>query len=108
YLIKPLREYFRISSPQTGVRSCSPGISNPSFSYQLVSFRTQRSPRFLMDKTIVCRDCGTNFTFTEGEQTFFSSKGYTEPQRCADCRASKKASRGSDSYGSGGGYSSAG
>src|SRR5437762_1074694 len=60
-----------------------------------------------MDKTIVCRDCGTNFTFTEGEQTFFSSKGYTEPQRCTDCRASKKAARGgSDSYGSS--YSSAG
>lgn len=60
-----------------------------------------------MDKTIVCRDCGTNFTFTAGEQEFFSSRGYTEPQRCPDCRAAKKAARGSDSY-SGGGYSSGG
>src|SRR5690349_14090434 len=60
-----------------------------------------------MDKTIVCRDCGTNFTFTEGEQEFFSSRGYTEPRRCPDCRAAKKASRGNDSYssgGNGGGY----
>jgi CxxC-x17-CxxC domain-containing protein len=59
----------------------------------------------------VCRDCGTNFTFTEGEQQFYSSRGYTEPQRCPDCRAAKKASRGNDSYssgGSGGGYSSGG
>jgi CxxC-x17-CxxC domain-containing protein len=65
-----------------------------------------------MDKTLVCRDCGNNFTFTEGEQEFFSSRGYTEPQRCPDCRAAKKASRGGgsyDSYGSGGGgYSSGG
>lgn len=61
-----------------------------------------------MDKTIVCRDCGTNFTFTEGEQAFFSTKGYTEPQRCTDCRAAKKASRGNDGYSSGGGYSSSG
>jgi CxxC-x17-CxxC domain-containing protein len=64
-----------------------------------------------MDKTLVCRDCGNNFTFTEGEQEFFSTRGYTEPQRCPDCRAAKKASRGGggsyDSYG-GGGYSSGG
>jgi len=61
-----------------------------------------------MDKTLVCRDCGNNFTFTEGEQEFFSTRGYTEPQRCPDCRAAKKAARGGggsyDSYGSGGGY----
>ena len=71
-----------------------------------------------MDKTLVCRDCGREFTFTEGEQEFFSTRGYTEPQRCPDCRAAKKAARGGggggggyDSYGSGGGgggYSSGG
>jgi CxxC-x17-CxxC domain-containing protein len=61
-----------------------------------------------MDKTIVCRDCGTNFTFTAGEQEFFSSRGYTEPQRCPDCRAAKKAARGGgDSYSSSS-YSSGG
>jgi CxxC-x17-CxxC domain-containing protein len=60
-----------------------------------------------MDKIVVCRDCGNNFTFTEGEQEFFSSRGYTEPQRCPDCRAAKKAARNNDGYGSGG-YSSGG
>ena len=57
-----------------------------------------------MDKTLTCRDCGNTFTFTEGEQEFFSTRGYTEPQRCPDCRAAKKAARNS----SGGGYSSGG
>ena len=74
-----------------------------------------------MDKTLVCRDCGQSFTFTAGEQEFYSSRGYTEPQRCPDCRAAKKAARssgdsyssggyggGSSSYGNGGGYSSGG
>ena len=57
-----------------------------------------------MDKTLVCRDCGNSFTFTEGEQEFYSSRGYSEPQRCPDCRAAKKAARNSG----GGGYSSSG
>jgi CxxC-x17-CxxC domain-containing protein len=57
-----------------------------------------------VDKTLVCRDCGNSFTFTEGEQEFYSSRGYSEPQRCPDCRAAKKAARNSG----GGGYSSSG
>ena len=58
------------------------------------------------DKTIACRDCGQNFTFTVGEQEFFAQKGFTnEPSRCPDCRASRR--RGNDGYG-GGGYSSGG
>jgi CxxC-x17-CxxC domain-containing protein len=62
-----------------------------------------------MDKTLQCRDCGQSFTFTEGEQEFYNSRGYTEPQRCPECRAAKKAARGNDSYsGGGGGYSSGG
>jgi CxxC-x17-CxxC domain-containing protein len=56
----------------------------------------------------VCRDCGQNFTFTEGEQEFFQTRGYTEPQRCADCRAAKKAARNSGDGYSSGGYSSSG
>lgn len=80
----------------------------------------------MADKTLTCRDCGTTFTFTEGEQDFYAQKGYSEPTRCPDCRAAKKAARQSggygDSYGSssyssggrggygggGGGYSSGG
>src|SRR3712207_2228032 len=65
------------------------------------------------DKTLTCRDCNQPFTFTTGEQEFFASKGFTnEPSRCPACRAERKASRGGDSYSSGGygggGYSSGG
>jgi CxxC-x17-CxxC domain-containing protein len=71
------------------------------------------------DMTLTCRDCGQPFTFTQGEQDFYNSKGYSQPTRCATCRANKKAQRaasgyddggygsysgGGDSYGSGGGY----
>ena len=33
----------------------------------------------MADKTLTCRDCGNTFTFTEGEQDFYSQKGYSEP-----------------------------
>ena len=50
------------------------------------------------EKSIHCSDCGTNFTFTAGEQEFYASKGFTnEPKRCAPCRAARKAQRNSDS-----------
>src|SRR5207253_10249 len=71
----------------------------------------------MADKTLTCRDCGATFTFTEGEQDFYAQKGYSEPTRCPDCRAAKKAARQSggygDSYGSsygggGGAYSGGG
>jgi CxxC-x17-CxxC domain-containing protein len=63
----------------------------------------------MADKTLTCRDCGTNFTFTEGEQDFYGQKGYSEPVRCPDCRAAKKAARDGDRYSSGsGGYDSGG
>ncbi|HBE14191.1 MAG TPA: zinc-binding protein [Clostridiales bacterium] len=43
------------------------------------------------DKTIVCKDCGTEFTFTASEQEFFAEKGFTnEPQRCKACRTARK------------------
>ena len=65
------------------------------------------------DTTITCRDCGQPFTFTSGEQDFYASRGFSEPSRCADCRAARKSQRESgsshDSYGSssyGGGYGS--
>ena len=66
----------------------------------------------MADKTLTCRDCGNTFTFTEGEQDFYGQKGYSEPGRCPDCRAAKKAARSSggygDSYGSYGSYSGGG
>lgn len=46
------------------------------------------------DKTLVCKDCGKEFTFTVGEQEFYAEKGFTnEPQRCKECRDAKKAQR---------------
>src|SRR5437899_11668496 len=63
--------------------------------------------------TLTCRDCQQAFTFTQGEQDFYTSRGFSEPSRCPDCRAARKAQRDSgssyDSYGGGGGgYSSGG
>lgn len=46
----------------------------------------------MADKTLVCRDCGSEFVFTEGEQAFYAEKGFTnEPVRCPECRKAKKA-----------------
>ena len=43
------------------------------------------------DKTLVCKDCGAEFTFTAGEQEFYAEKGLkNEPSRCRTCRQNKK------------------
>lgn len=43
------------------------------------------------DKTLNCKDCGQEFVFTAGEQEFYDSKGFVnEPQRCKECRVSRK------------------
>jgi len=48
------------------------------------------------DKTLTCKDCSQEFTFTAGEQEFYAEKGFeNEPQRCKECRnARKNGSRG--------------
>lgn len=46
-----------------------------------------------MDKTIVCKDCGVEFVFTEREQEFYASKNFSEPVRCKACREARKAQR---------------
>ena len=48
------------------------------------------------DKTLICKECGKEFTFTAGEQEFYAEKGFVnEPQRCKECRdARKQASKG--------------
>ncbi len=44
------------------------------------------------DRTIQCRDCNQEFTFTAGEQEFYKEKGFeNDPVRCQDCRRAKKA-----------------
>ncbi len=64
----------------------------------------------MSDRTLTCRDCGQEFTFTAGEQDFYTQRGFSDPQRCPDCRAQRKQQRntGGNSYSSGGGYSSGG
>ncbi|MDR3590896.1 MAG: zinc-ribbon domain containing protein [Negativicutes bacterium] len=56
------------------------------------------------DKTLTCRDCDKDFTFSASEQDFFAEKGFTnEPGRCPDCRAARK-----QQNSGGGGYSHGG
>jgi CxxC-x17-CxxC domain-containing protein len=46
------------------------------------------------DRTLTCRDCAGEFTFSSGEQAFFASKGLlNDPQRCPACRAVAKRAR---------------
>jgi CxxC-x17-CxxC domain-containing protein len=43
------------------------------------------------DKVLKCRDCGEEFVFTAGEQTFYKERGFQhEPTRCRRCRDEKK------------------
>jgi CxxC-x17-CxxC domain-containing protein len=47
------------------------------------------------DKTLICKDCGQEFTFTAGEQEFYAEKGFqNEPQRCKSCRDLRKSGGG--------------
>ena len=46
------------------------------------------------DKTITCKDCGAAFVFSVRDQQFYAEKGFeNEPQRCRDCRSSRKTQR---------------
>ena len=55
----------------------------------------------MADKTIVCKDCNSEFVFTEGEQAFYKEKGFqNEPQRCPECRKAKKQQRRNTNSGS--------
>ncbi|MEA5003586.1 MAG: zinc-ribbon domain-containing protein [Christensenella sp.] len=48
----------------------------------------------MADKTLICKDCGSEFVFTEGEQEFFKEKGFdNEPVRCPNCRKARKQNR---------------
>jgi CxxC-x17-CxxC domain-containing protein len=44
------------------------------------------------DRVLGCIDCGAEFTFTAGEQTFFHDKHLkNEPKRCKACKAKRLA-----------------
>lgn len=52
-----------------------------------------------VDKTLACRECGKEFTFTAGEQEFHDMKGFTNaPSRCPECRAARKAAGGGGGF----------
>ncbi len=47
------------------------------------------------DKVLKCRDCGSEFVFTAGEQEFFAEKGFqNEPKRCKACRDASRSGNG--------------
>lgn len=46
------------------------------------------------DKTLSCKECGTDFAFTASEQAFYAEKGFqNDPSRCPACRAARKQTR---------------
>lgn len=45
------------------------------------------------DKTIVCRDCATEFIFSRDLQREFVTKGYNPPTRCTECHERRNARR---------------
>ena len=60
----------------------------------------------LKDRTLQCSDCGRSFVFTVKDQEFYEERGFSDPRRCPECRAVRKASRTGDRPGEGrtGGY----
>ena len=43
------------------------------------------------DRKLICKECGSEFIFTAGEQEFYAEKGFqNEPQRCKVCRDTRK------------------
>jgi len=48
------------------------------------------------DRTLTCRDCGQDFTFSAGEQGFYAGRGLTNvPGRCPSCRAARRSGQSS-------------
>ena len=52
------------------------------------------------DKELTCKDCGEKFVFTEGEQEFFESRGFSDPVRCKSCRDARKAQKADSGFAS--------
>jgi len=40
--------------------------------------------------TYQCKDCGSDFDLTSGEEDFYVQKGLSKPLRCVKCRAIRK------------------
>ena len=49
------------------------------------------------DRSLKCVECGTDFVFTSGEQSFYADRGFkNEPKRCKNCKG-KRGSPGNSS-----------
>ena len=47
------------------------------------------------DKTIVCTECGSEFTHSAEDQARYAERGFTnEPKRCRECRDKRKSQQG--------------
>jgi len=49
---------------------------------------TRASP--MMDRRLLCTQCGRPFVFTAAEQVFFAEHGLRDPKRCRPCRDSRR------------------
>ena len=48
----------------------------------------------MSDITLTCKDCNSEFVFSEGEQAFYAEKGFeNDPVRCPECRKARKQQR---------------
>jgi CxxC-x17-CxxC domain-containing protein len=59
---------------------------------------------FTADKALTCVDCRQEFVFTTSEQQFYADRQFSEPRRCASCRAIRKGERAGAGGGRDGGY----
>ena len=50
----------------------------------------ERRANTFEDKTLTCKKCGKEWTWTASEQKFFKEKGFFRPSMCKECRASIK------------------
>lgn len=63
-----------------------------------LSTRSKGGDRNMADMTLKCKDCGSDFTWTEGEQEFYNKKQFSQPVRCQKCRQAKRQQRDSGGY----------
>ena len=45
------------------------------------------------DTTYKCKDCQSDFVFTEGEQSYYRDRGLAIPKRCGKCRLKRRQGR---------------
>lgn len=82
----PTRSALRLAAPASGLARHG------------VRAKLEGLERVYQDRMLVCRDCAEEFTFSAGEQAFYSSKSLTnDPQRCPSCRAAAKRARSGES-----------